>query len=315
MTILHVDDRAYLVEHEQQRYSLGDPADPLLVLNAVDGEGVSWVAEEPAGWDAPSVDLPIDRRQDGHGGIPGEPTYEERVLTVTGSAEAPDLRAALRARQRLLTAWSTAVRSGEEVLYSHVDEEPARSLWVLPTGRPRIEVSDGRWVDFSFVLVAGDPIKRGQEATYGPIRLVGTEPTNGRSYDASGRSYGAGGRRYSAGVVSSTAGATVAVVANAGDEDADASYRITGPVPRPVIQLATGERFALLLDLAALDEAVVDTESGTVYVNGTNRSDAIAPGSSFPLIPPGGVEVRLLSSAGATDPAAALYVTTAPRWT
>jgi hypothetical protein len=66
----------------------------------------------------------------------------------------------------------------------------------------------------------------------------------------------------------------------------------------------------------------VDTINGTSTVNGVNRYDAWAVGSTFPLIPPadpildtpGGTEVRLRSGTGGTDQAAGLTVTTAPSW-
>lgn len=311
MTLLYADDAAYLVQDEPQRYALGDPAAPLLVLNAADEFGVMWVCEEPDGWDSPSIDLPLDRRQGGHGAIPGEPTYEERTLSFTGSAEAPTPAAARAARTRLLRAFLDAVRSGEELLYTHLDEQPARSLYVLPSGQPRVAV-DGRWIDYAFVLVAGDPIKRGADATYGPVRLLSTAAEPGRSYTAGNRTYMAGLRSYPGG---GSLAATVAFVPNVGDESAPALFRIAGPVPSPIVQLGTGEYVELNLDLGALDTAEVDTDAGTVYVNGVNRFDALVGRSTFPQIPPGGTEVRLRSRIGGSDPTAALTITTTPRWT
>lgn len=112
----------------------------------------------------------------------------------------------------------------------------------------------------------------------------------------------------------STGAALVAWVPNDGDEDSHAIYTVQGPVPRPRIQLGNGAYVALSADLGADDAWTVDTAAGTSTVNGVNRYDAWGAGSTFPLIPSGGVEVRLRSGTGGQDPAAALTVLTAPSW-
>lgn len=318
------DDRAELLAEVDERYTIADEAGAvLLTFNAgADEAGVAWLADEPEGWAAPEVDLPSDAKGDGHGSFMGEQTYEERVLTVNGSAEAPTLLAARQARQRLVSVLTSTVRNGGELLWTHLDDAPAKSLWVELRGQPKVR-QDGRWVDYSFVLAAGDPLKHGTAATAGPVRLLSAAGEPNRSYtlgaDAAtrARSYTLGAdavtraRAYTGGAPSTT----VAQVANIGDEPGHAVYTINGPVPRPVVQLGSGEFAALSLDLGALDVAIIDTDLGIVEVNGVNRYDAFATGSTFPLIPPGGVEVRLLSATGGTDQAAGLLITTAPRWT
>jgi len=106
----------------------------------------------------------------------------------------------------------------------------------------------------------------------------------------------------------------VMTVPNVGDVAAHAVYTVTGPVPQPVIRLGTGEFIALTADLGVLDTWTVDTAAGISAVNGVNRYDAFGAGSTFPLIPEGGTEVRLRSLSGGSDPAAGLLVTTAPHW-
>jgi hypothetical protein len=150
---------------------------------------------------------------------------------------------------------------------------------------------------------------------YGPIRL----PT---AQGEGGYPMGATGALMPWTSAAGPAALTVAAVRNQGDEPAHAVYRVTGPVPRPRIVLGTGEFVALDADLGALDTWTVDTTTGTSTVNGVNRYDAWAAGSTFPLIPAsdpvagtsGGTEVRLRSGAGGTDQAAGLTVTTAPSW-
>jgi Phage tail protein len=303
VTLIAADDRAYLTAGRRTRYALGPPEAPLLTFNDADLYGCLWACDVPDGWDAPTVVTPVDRRSSGHGGYVGQSTYEERTLTVEGTVTAPtaaDLDAAYR---RLLTALLGAL-SGF-VRYTHLDETPApMGLWVRPTGKPRWAALDDRVANFQFVLLAEDPIKTGATATYGPVRLQGTEAEGGIASPWTAPFTMAG----------QVASITVTQVLNAGDEDAHATYRISGPAPQPVVQLATGAYIHLRLDLGAADTATVDTADGTVTVNGVNRYDAWGPGSTFPLIPPGGAEVRLRSYTGGADPAAALLIDTAPSW-
>jgi hypothetical protein len=318
VTLVYADDRAYLTEEVQQRYVLADgDGVPLITFGAVDSAGVMWLAEEPQGWDAPTVDLPLDRKQDGHGAYPGEQTYEERPLSVQGSAEAPSIAEAHAARRRLLSALTSTVRDGGFLVWTHLDDAPAKSLFVQLNGHPNAAI-DGRWIDFAFVLVAADPLKFGAWASYGPVRLPTTETEPGRTYTAGLRTYdaGVGLRTYGA---AGNAASTVVTVPNEGEEWAPALYTITGPVPRPriTVESARGgvEFVSLGFDLGALDVAVIDSDLGTVEVNGVNRYDAFVAGSTFPLIPPGGAEVRLRSATGGTSQAAGLVIETAPRWT
>lgn len=317
MTLIYLDDRTeFLVEHDE-RYAFGDPADPILTLNALDAASCAWVVERPGGWDFPTVETPVDRRQDGHGGYAGEPTYNPRTLSFEGSVAAPTRQALRGAHRRLLTALLGSVPS--YVRYTHLDDDGAPGLWLLPTGEPKWRALDDRYAEFAFVMVADDPIKTGTAATYGPVRLPALGGEGGYPIGATGMiaPYTATG---------GTLGVTVTQVPNAGDEAAHAVYTVTGPVPRPRIQLGNGQYVALTVDLATGDTWRLDTAAGTSTVNGVNRFDAWGAGSVFPLIPGGtadpvtgqitggGVEVRLRSATGGTDQTAALTVLTAPSW-
>jgi hypothetical protein len=305
VTLIYADDRATYTQDHDERYAIGDPAAPLLTLNAVDTAGCVWVADEPEGWAFPEVETPIDRRQDGHGGYAGEPTYNPRALSFEGSVSAPSREALRGAYRRLLTAILGSVPS--YVRYTHLDEDGAPGLWVLPTGKPNWRALDDRYAEYAFVLVADDPIKTGTAATTNPVRLPAAGGEGGYPMGASGAVMpwtAAGG----------TVGITVARIPNSGDEDAHAVYTVTGPLPRPRIQLGNGQYVALSADLGGGDVWIVDTAAGTSTVNGVNRYDAWGAGSVFPLIAPGGVEVRLRSGAGGTDQTAGLTVLTAPSW-
>jgi hypothetical protein len=303
VTLIAADDRAYLTTTHGARYALGDPDNPALTLNAADLFGCMWACDVPEGWDSPEVNTPMDRRPTGHGGYAGEPTYEPRVLAFEGTVTAPTAEDLTAAHARWLTALLGPLPAMWR--YTHLDETPVRGLWVYPSGKPKWRALDDRVAEFAFVLVAEDPIKTGTAAAYGPVRLPTAGGEGGVAYPLSFPV------TYSAGTV----GSTVAHVANDGDEDAHAVYTITGPLPGPQVLLSTGEHATLTADLpTGNDVAVIDTATGTVTINGADRFDAWAAGSTFPLIPPGGADVRLRSTTGGTDQAAYLTVTSAPAW-
>lgn len=310
-SLLGADDRAYLNVDNPVRYALGDPANPVVTLNAADAFGCLWAADVPEGWEMPEIDVPMDRRPVGNGGYAGEPALLPRTVTLAGGVAAPTPAALAAARARFMRAVLGPLPAMWR--YTHLDEAPARGLWVYPSGKPLWRALDDRIAEFSVVLVAEDPIKTSAAASYGPVRLPAAGGEGGLVAPLTAPLTSAGGP---------AARVTVLAVPNAGDEASDAVYAVTGPVPQPRIDLGTGAFVQLLADLGALDTWVVDTAAGSFTVNGVNRYDAWGPGSTFPLIPgsdpitgaPGGTEVRLRSASGGSDPAAGLTVTTASSW-
>lgn len=303
MTLLAADDRAYLSVGTPVRYALGNPAAPMVTFNAVDAQGVMWLCDEPQGWDSPTVATPFDRKQYGDGAYAGQGYLEERTLTFSGAFAAPTNALAVAARDQLRAALLGDLLNG--VIYTHLDEQPARSMVLLPSGSPRLPVND-RVCEFSFTLIAADPYKYGPSGTYGPARLPSATGNPGRSYPrVYPVTYGALG--------SLPTGAAI-TVPNAGDTASEAIYAVQGPVPGPVIALSNGLFIGFTLTLAATDSLIIDTAAGSAQVNGVNRLDALLADSTFPLIPTGGVDVHLTSTAGGTDQAAGLLVTTAPTW-
>jgi hypothetical protein len=302
VTLILLDDRTeFLAEHDQ-RYALGPPEAPLLTLNAADPFGCAWLAVLD-GWDAPEVTTPMDRRPDGHGGFVGASSYEPRSLALEGTVTAPDRPALAAAGRRFLGAILGDL-SGF-VRFTHLDDDPApRGLWVRPVGQPKWDAFSDRAADFACVLLAEDPIRTGTTRTYGPVRGPTTEGEGGYALPVTMPAVSA----------APAPATTVAKVENEGDEAAHATYRIAGPIAQPVVQVSTGEFVFLRLDLGDADTATVDTASGVVDVNGVIRYDAWGPGSTFPLIPPGGAEVRLRSYTGGSHPAASLTVDSAPSW-
>lgn len=279
-------------------YVLGPLEAPLLTLNAYDADGCLWFCDEPEGWGSSETLTTIDRRQDGDGGYGGPGYLLERTLTFDGVTVCPTLAHVRRARQQLLAAVQGRRRRGQ-TLYTHLNDDPQKSLWTRPTGRLQTRIV-GNALEWSFILVAEDPTKFGPTITYGPGRLPVGIP-GGRTYP----------RTYPVDYGEGAQPGEVIYVENDGDEDAHAVYVIRGPLPGPRVYLLSGEFIGLTADLTADDEAVIDSRSGTLRINGTLRADALPAGATFPRIPAGGTEVRLRSAGGGTSPAASLYVTTA----
>jgi hypothetical protein len=145
VTLIAQDDRAYLTTEHDERYALGDPTNPLLVLNAADDDGCLWAADVPDGWDFPEVDTPVDRRQDGHGGYAGEPTYNPRPLTFDGSVAAPSRDAGS----------AVAVTVAQ---IPNVGDEDSHVVYTVtgPVPQPRIALGTGQYVQLTADLAALD---------------------------------------------------------------------------------------------------------------------------------------------------------------
>lgn len=302
------DERALLTTGELNRYVLGTPDTPTaLVLNDADAYGCLWWADEPEGWDFPTINTPVDRRQGGDGGYAGTPTLDERVLTVNGTVTAPTHAALRAAKARLMQA--LLGRMSGLTRYSHVDEDGAPGLWVKPaTGRPKWAYVDERAADFSFLLVAEDPYKTGAAQRIGPVFPADQQQEGGREGNVE---YEGGGRVYEG---TSSPVVTVGHVPNGGDAAAHALYEVLGPIPRPIITVGEDQYVAIEVNLDADDLLRVNTATGEVTVNGGNRYDAWGAGSTWPLIPAGGAEVRLRSGTGQRYPAARLFITAASTW-
>lgn len=95
---------------------------------------------------------------------------------------------------------------------------------------------------------------------------------------------------------------------NAGTFNADALYRVDGPIVNPRIEnLSTGATFKLGLTIAAGDHVLIDTSTRTVLLNGTaNRYTTVTTGSTWPVLVPGSNTIRI----GADTTTAALFTVT-----
>jgi len=296
---------AYLADAGEWTYSFATAvgATPLLVLNDADAYGCLWASEEPEGAAAPAAVTPLDDRQYGDGAYAGETTFQPRPLTWTGSTTCPDRQGLSAAQARLRAVASTRTR----LLYTQADYPP-KSLWVRAVDQPKMRSFDGLGMDWSFTMVAEDPLWFDAAELSAAILATRTiylpQPPPGRVYN---RTY-----NYIYGLAPAAQSGRVTIT-NAGDEWAQAVYTITGPVTNPIIVNATTSEFlGLVVTLTASDTLTIDTADELMTFNGNPVYVPRTVGSTMPRIAPGANDLRW--SADTTNTTARLSVASASTW-
>jgi hypothetical protein len=299
VTTAQLLDLAYLTHAGEWTYRFGPLGAPVLVLNDADADGSLWACEEPEGWNGTSAETPIEDRAYGDGGYAGETTFAPLVLTWTGTTVCPD-RATMRAAIRRLRA---VAQTRVPILYTQTDDPVDLSVWVRATGQPKIAPFDGLGFDWTFTMLAPDPFRFDATQLARELSTPLPAPSVGRIYP-----------RVYPYVYGGTSAEGTIRVDNAGDEWAQATYRLTGPVPSPaLVNQRTGEAAAWTLTLGPNDELVVDTATELVTLNGNPHYGDRVAGFVFPRIAPGRNDLRW-SGSGVPDPAARLYLSTASTW-
>jgi hypothetical protein len=244
--------------------------------NTVDGDGVEWWVTKENGWSAgPGVRLELADRPQRDGSFDARSFRSARVITLEGTAVAPDGDTRERAKDRI-----AAVLSDGSALAEFVVRE--RTV----TRRAMVRLSDGTKVtdttpvsfDWSLQVTAPDPLRYGADPhelscglpAPGPgITFPLTFPlTFGQSVDGS------------LGVV------------NAGSATTWPVWTVTGPCTQPVIRNdSTGEWLAFSLSLFDGDVLTVDTAARTVFLGGASRRAALQPRSTWFGLPPGSTTI------------------------
>lgn len=308
MTTAQLADLAYLTHAGEWTYRFGSLAAPLLVLNDEDASGSLWACEEPDGWNGTSAETPIEDRAYGDGGYAGETTFAPLVLTWTGTTVCPD-RATMRAAIRRLRA---VAQTRVPILYTQTDDPVDLSVWLRATGQPKIAPFDGLGFEWSFTMLAPDPFRFDAAQAARELSTGLPSRTPGRIYP----------RRHNYVYGGGDAGAGVIIFRNAGDEWAQARYRLRGPVIEPVlVNQTTGEAAGWTLTLGADDVLILDTATELVTLNGTPYYGDRIPGFVFPrmapadpAVPGSGRNVVRWSGSGVPNPAARLYLSAASTW-
>lgn len=244
--------------------------------NTIDGDGVEWWVTKEDGWSTgPGVRLELADRPQRDGSFDARSFRSARVVTLAGTAIAPDRDTRERAKDRL-----AAVLADGSALTEFVVQERTVSRRALVRLSDGTKVTDRNPVsfDWSIQLTAPDPFRYGTSLHQLTCGLPRPGPgitfplkfplVFGQSVDGS---LGLG---------------------NAGTATVWPVWTITGPCTEPVIRNdSTGEQLAFALSLFPGDVLTVDAAARTVFLGGASRRGALLPRSSWFGLPPGNTTI------------------------
>ncbi|MEV5849822.1 phage tail protein [Streptomyces sp. NPDC051985] len=241
--------------------------------NTVDEDGVEWWVTSEQGWAAtPPVRLTLTDRPERNGAFDAPSYRGPRVITLEGTAIAPDRAVREAAKDRL-----AAVLADGSGLVPLVVTEPHRVRRALVRLSAETKIVDRKAgvLEFSLTMTAPDPLRY----SYGlNVRTCPLPSSSGGvsfplTFPLDFGSGSSGGRL---------------LLENAGTAPTWPVWRIGGPCVQPVItDTATGEELAFDLTLQDGEFLLVDTDARSVLLQGTaSRRAALRPGSDwFPLRP------------------------------
>ncbi len=257
--------------------------------NTIDPDGVEWWVTKEDGWSGgPGVRLELSDRPQRDGSFDAPSFRSARVITLEGTAIAPDGSARERAKDRLAAVLADGSRLTPLVV---AERTVRRTALVRLSSAIKIVDTTPVSFDWSLQVTAPDPLRYGdrRRLTCGlprpgpgivfpvrfPVRFG--DPSDGR-----------------------------VVLVNQGTATAWPLWTITGPCVRPVLRnTATGDRLEFALSLVEGDELTVDTAARTVIYNQASRRAALVPGSRWFGVKPGATTVTF----GAFDETASATLT------
>lgn len=244
--------------------------------NTVDGDGVEWWVTREDGWSSgPGVRLELSDRPQRDGAFDAPSFRSARVVTLEGTAVAPDEDARERAKDRI----AAVLVDGADLVELAVRERTVtrRALVRLSAGTKVVDTTPVSF-DWSVQLTAPDPLRYGAEVHQASCGLP--RPGAGIAFPlVFPLEFG------------EPADGTLAVT-NAGTTVAWPVWTVRGPCTQPVIRNdATGERLVFALSLTEGDVLVVDTAARTVFLGGASRRAALLPTSTWFGLPPGNTTI------------------------
>jgi hypothetical protein len=265
--------------------------------NTVDDDGVEWWVTEEDGWSGPpDVRLELANRPRRDGAFDAPSFRAARVITLGGTAIAPDPDTRERAKDRLAALLADGASLSELLVTERTVERRAS---VRLSGQTKIADHTPFSFSWSVQLTAPDPIRYGTTDHATSCGLA--RPGPGLDFPLTWPlTFG------------EPSGGSL-LLGNAGTITAWPVWTIAGPCVRPVIRDASaGGSLAFDLPLAEGDELVVDTAARTVRLEGASRRAALVPGSRWFGLPPG--ETAVTFDALRTDTTATLSVTWQDAW-
>jgi hypothetical protein len=265
--------------------------------NTVDDDGVEWWVTEEDGWSGPpEIRLELASRPQRDGSFDAPSFRSARVITLGGTAIAPDPDGRERAKDRLAALLADGSRLADLLVRERTIERRAR---VRLSGQTKIADQTPYSFAWSVQLTAPDPIRYGADDHVASCGLP--QPGHGLAFPL--------GWPLTFGEPS---GGSL-LLSNIGTVPTWPVWTITGPCDQPIIRNAsTGEWLAFGLRLAEGDSLLVDTAARTVRLGAASRRSALLPGSRWFALPPGETTVQF--DALRTDTPAVLSVTWQDAW-
>jgi hypothetical protein len=244
--------------------------------NTVDGDGVEWWVTKEDGWSSgPDVRLELSDRPQRDGSFDAPSFRSARVITLEGTAIAPDEDSKERAKDRIAAVLADGRRLAEMTV---AERTVTRGAAVRLAAGAKVVDTTPISFEWSLQMTAPDPLRYGVEAYTASCGLP--RPGAGLAFpvgfplqfgDAQGGSL---------------------AVANAGTAVSWPLWTITGPCAQPVIRNdSTGERLAFGLRLLEGDVLTVDVAARTVWLGGASRRAALLPRSAWFGLPPGSTSI------------------------
>ncbi|GLY43540.1 hypothetical protein Amsp01_095630 [Amycolatopsis sp. NBRC 101858] len=243
--------------------------------NTIDTDGVEWWVTKEDGWSGgPGVRLELSDRPQRDGSFDAPSFRSARVITLEGTAIAPDEWVRERAKDRL----AAVLADGSALTPLVVAERTVRrTAQVRLSSAIKIVDTTPVSFDWSIQVTAPDPLRYGDphDATCGLPR-----PARGMAFPV----------RFPL-VFGQGEGGVLALV-NSGTATVRPVWTITGPCDQPVIRNdSTGERMAFSLSLAEGDVLTVDSAARTVFLGEASRRAALLPRSKWFGLPPGSTTI------------------------
>lgn len=280
------------------------------------GAGTPYRWKTLTGWgDLPPLDSGTVNRSNAHGAYPGLLLAQSRTIGVDGLVvRAP--RAQIGQVVGRLEA-ATAPRVDEIPLVIWQDERGPLLAYARAIRRAiphdlgyRLGTITGAAIQWE----ATDPRRYELAERVASARLPA--PEQGLDWHTDTETGLDDGLDWSTGLAFGEPGSTGAVsAANVGSAEAHPIVEFRGPVVRPsVTNVTTGDALEYDLPLAAGDVLVVDTQAGTVVLNGTASRLYTATSRSVPeqtwTLPPGTTPLIFRAAPGSSNPAASVTL----RW-
>jgi hypothetical protein len=269
--------------------------------NTLDDSGVEWWVTNESGWSStPPVRLELANRPQRDGTFDAPSFRGARVVTLEGTAIAPDADTKERAKDRL----AAVLADGSALAELAVTERlMTRRALVRLSSETKIADTTPYTFAWSVQLTAPDPFRYGAQQYTALSGLP--KPGNGLVFPLTG--WGTTGLDFgepSDGALS---------LSNAGTVTTWPVWTITGPCVEPVVRnSATGESLGFGLSLGDGDVLVVDVAARTVRLNGASRRASLLPGSTWFGLRPGNTGVEF--DARRTDTTAVLSVVWRDAW-